>query len=682
MNIISHSPDYRPDIDGLRAIAVIAVMAFHAFPEMFPTGFVGVDIFFVISGYLITQILLRQQATGKIDIAVFYARRIRRILPALILVLCTTLFIGWVSLLAEEFRLLAKHTLAGSLFISNFIFLNEVDYFDTAATTKPLIHLWSLSVEEQFYALWPVALIFLGKKPHRQMVACFLTISLLMGAFIANQAEHAASAFYALRYWELLFGCIIAIAKAAYSGGSASLIEAQLFGGNHKWMRLVAPVITGFSFAVIITMSFGGIWIEPPDQWVSVIVTIATTMLIASAPNTFAGRHIIGSRPLIAIGLISFPLYLWHWMLLTFLNITNAGDVDIFETMGVLAISALLSIMTYKFIETPIRFGRFRDRIVMPLCMGLICVCIAASSILFFDGVRNRSVVEMNYSLESGSDGGALGNARIGCGVTDAEMKEHFPNCRRDVRGPARFAVVGDSKAAAIYAGLMRTSSETGRWVFIGDHVPLIAENPADRRPATEIASRTIAANPDIEVVVIVGAARALWNINDGVRNGDFGFYDYNYLLKLSELTQDQIATVVDELGRYVARMTDAGKKVIILRDNPVLPNPYTCTARVTSLAFLNWFVGQKVNEDCFVPVQRFEDRSTRYLEIIYHLERQNPEAVSVFDPTHHYCDLKSGICGPARDNRMLYSYTDHISDYAAGLVGAEMNQRLLRSSD
>jgi peptidoglycan/LPS O-acetylase OafA/YrhL len=146
---------YRPDIEGLRAVAVLSVVGFHAFPELFPGGFIGVDIFFVISGYLITSILLTESSNQGIQFLAFYARRIVRIFPALILVLAASLFVGWHTLLAVEYKQLGKHIAAGAAFVSNFSLWFEAGYFDRASESKPLLHLWSLAIEEQFYIVWP-----------------------------------------------------------------------------------------------------------------------------------------------------------------------------------------------------------------------------------------------------------------------------------------------------------------------------------------------------------------------------------------------------------------------------------------------------------------------------------------------------------------------------------------------
>jgi len=176
------SLQYRTDIDGLRAIAVLFVIGYHAFPEWIKGGFIGVDVFFVISGYLITGIILSSLENENFSYTWFYTRRIKRIFPALILVLFACLGLGWLVLLPDEFAQLGKHTFAGSTFLANFVFWNESGYFDNAAATKPLLHLWSLGIEEQFYLLWPLAL----KKWQRHKTTILLCV------FMATPVVRAA----------------------------------------------------------------------------------------------------------------------------------------------------------------------------------------------------------------------------------------------------------------------------------------------------------------------------------------------------------------------------------------------------------------------------------------------------------------------------------------------------------
>lgn len=203
---------YRPDIDGLRALAVIAVVCFHAFPNRMPGGFVGVDVFFVISGYLISRIIFENMERSEFSFPEFYIRRINRIFPSLIVVLVSSFAFAWLALLADEFKVLGKHIAAGALFISNFALSGEVGYFDRAAELKPLPHLWSLSIEEQFYIVWPLLLWMAWQ---RRFNILTITVFLLIASLVLNVQNiqiDPVSAYYSpiTRFWELLSGGILA----------------------------------------------------------------------------------------------------------------------------------------------------------------------------------------------------------------------------------------------------------------------------------------------------------------------------------------------------------------------------------------------------------------------------------------------------------------------------------------
>jgi peptidoglycan/LPS O-acetylase OafA/YrhL len=197
------NPRYRPDIDGLRAVAILAVLGFHAFPAWAPGGFIGVDIFFVISGYLISGILLANLRCGQFSLTGFYARRIRRIFPALILVLAAAAAFGFFVLWPGEYRYLGKHIVGGAGFIANFMLARESGYFEGLAATKPLLHLWSLGVEEQFYIFWPLMLWAAWKWKHRAgwMIALVIAASFAADLYLA--AHRPESDFYSplSRFW-------------------------------------------------------------------------------------------------------------------------------------------------------------------------------------------------------------------------------------------------------------------------------------------------------------------------------------------------------------------------------------------------------------------------------------------------------------------------------------------------
>ena len=312
--------DYRPDIDGLRAIAVLAVIGFHAFPAWIRGGFVGVDVFFVISGYLISTILLTGMERGSFRVSQFYIRRIRRIFPALIVVLLACIVAGWLVLFSFEYQALGKHVAGSAAFVSNFVLWNEAGYFDKAAATKPLLHIWSLGIEEQFYIVWPL-LLFLVWKRKAATLALLLLLLTFSFAFNVLSSDPAADFYSPLtRFWELMAGAVLAYLSLHWEDLAGIFRKLprhalQIIGGSaapDSITRNVAAVIgvlliVATVLAVDETKKFPGWW--------ALLPVVGTCLMIASGPHAWINNKLLAARGLVAIGLISYPLYLWHWPL-------------------------------------------------------------------------------------------------------------------------------------------------------------------------------------------------------------------------------------------------------------------------------------------------------------------------------------------------------------------------------
>lgn len=337
-------PAYRPDIDGLRAVAVLSVVVFHAFPSLMPGGFIGVDIFFVISGFLISSILFGSLHRGTFSFLDFYGRRIRRIFPALLVVLLACCVFGWVALLPDEFRQLTKHIAGGAGFASNFVLWTESGYFDNAAATKPLLHLWSLGIEEQFYIVWPL-LLWLAWKLRTGLLA--ITVFLFVVSFACNlfylQID-LTSDFYLpqARFWELLAGALLAhlVLRGRVTSARMSRDGLALAG------------------ALLVT---AGLWLisedDPFPGWWALVPVVGAVLLIAAGPAAWCNRVLLSHPVMVWFGLISFPLYLWHWPLLSFARVIE-GDVPAFPIrIGAVVLAVLLSWLTYRLVEKPLRAG-------------------------------------------------------------------------------------------------------------------------------------------------------------------------------------------------------------------------------------------------------------------------------------------------------------------------------------
>jgi peptidoglycan/LPS O-acetylase OafA/YrhL len=347
---------YRPEIDGLRALAVAAVLGFHAFPNIVPGGYVGVDVFFVISGFLITSIVVDGSARGRLSLADFYIGRVRRLFPALTIVLAACLVAGWLLLLPNEFASLGKHVAAGAAFISSFVDVREAGYFDQRAELKPLLHLWSLGIEEQFYLVWPIVAFLAIRFKTGVFIAALVIVVASWAVNIGLTYSKPADAFYLpwSRAWELLLGGCLATAPAIINRGL-------------RWLRDIAA-LAGTCLIGLAIMVFDQNSAFP--GWRALLPAIGTGLIIWAGKEAWLNRQVLARPPLVGIGLMSYPLYLWHWPLLSFLAISN--DRSVTSRLIAILLAVVLAWATYRLVELPVRRARTVWR---PLVAGLAAAC-------------------------------------------------------------------------------------------------------------------------------------------------------------------------------------------------------------------------------------------------------------------------------------------------------------------
>jgi peptidoglycan/LPS O-acetylase OafA/YrhL len=485
---LSH-PKYRADIDGLRAIAVLSVICFHAFPLSLKGGFIGVDIFFVISGYLISTIIFDNLEHHTFSFIEFYSRRIKRIFPALLLVLIACLIFGWFALLADEYKQLGKHIAGGAGFISNFIFWNESGYFDNTADTKPLLHLWTLGIEEQFYIVWPLLLWAAWKKKFN-----LLTISIVIAIFsfvlnVKGIRADAIATFYSpqTRFWELLIGSILAYVtlykpnllatqKQKLDGWLGALIWTGLSKENLRTLRnaqsLLGAALIGYGLLILNKdRHFPGTW--------ALLPTLGAALIISAGTQAWFNRIVLSNRLLVWVGLISFPLYLWHWPLLSFACILE-GEASLKMRSIALLVSIILAWLTYQLIEKPIRL-KAKSNITVYILITLILLVGSGGYVLYkndglqgygfrseekndFTNYFENSLPKQNYFEETGMSK----KYRADCEFYDFEKHRiskvtRIPKLQIDIScytpntDPKKkniLFVLGDSHAQQLYFGL------------------------------------------------------------------------------------------------------------------------------------------------------------------------------------------------------------------------------------
>ena len=357
---------YRQDIDGLRGICVMAVLVFHIFPEILPAGFLGVDIFFGISGYLICQLILRQIKNQNFSVLGFFGSRIRRIFPALILVLLFCVLVGSYLLPFDEFRQLNLHIATGTVFSSNFLLANEIGYFDTASTRKPLLHLWSLAVEEQFYLIFPFAILLLTRFKLRISYALFFLaiLSYSTGVYIAQNNPDDAYFLSWCRFYEILAGAALAAGVAKQTAVFKTMVAPTVKTGNFQSGRLLLQhenllgkksvwSVIGLALICVSFFVFDRNNVVPGIS--TLLPLLGLLILLSTGSEAWVNQRVLSARWLVAIGKISYPLYLWHWPIWVFIAIKF--QATIWAGLATIASSFLLAIMTYQFVERPIRNG-------------------------------------------------------------------------------------------------------------------------------------------------------------------------------------------------------------------------------------------------------------------------------------------------------------------------------------
>jgi peptidoglycan/LPS O-acetylase OafA/YrhL len=636
------------------------VVIYHAFPKWAHGGFIGVDIFFVISGFLITSIILKGLKENTFSFIWFYCKRIIRIFPALLLILATSIVLGWMLLYTSELQLLGKHLLAAVGFYSNFTYLGEAGYFDHRAVEKPLLHLWSLAIEEQFYVIWPFVLWFAYKCKARLGLVMLVLWILSFAVNIYLIKHNPVWDFYSpqSRFWELLSGALLAnfvLNRDSFPrlGAQSNFILIQVI----SLLGLVALVV-----GVTITYAHSRF-----PGWLALLPVMGAVMLIGAGPQAWINRFFLASRPMVAIGLISYPLYLWHWILLSFAQIW--GPIFTVQRLVLVALSVVLSWLTYLLVEKSLRNNVRVQKKALLLIVGMAAILLVAIT-LNRNGFEQRPINHLSQFELSGLDGGEGGFQEQGCGLSDLSLTNFFASCLQDKREPAKFALIGDSHATSLWPGLIRTSEPQNRWLTING-----PGGPQNMRPYlsntrqnvsakdslyTDKAVEQLIENRNIEVVLLTFSSNSL-------------------LPSMADASENDQVEAYKGLDSIASKLIQNNKKVVILVDNPHITQPQDCFHRKVGLSIMDNF--NEIEPACEMPIAQYLSFTAKYRAVLNKLALAHPNAVYVFDATSYLCSADQGVCSYQKNGRRMYSYGAHVSDYAAGRVGEPLNQYLIKIS-
>lgn len=513
---------YRPDIDGLRAIAVISVVLYHAFPGLLPGGFAGVDVFFVISGFLIGGILIDAHANGTFTYRDFYTRRVRRLFPALVVVLAVVLLVGFFLLMPSAYRTLGKHVLAGAGFASNLVLLKESGYFDTASALKPLLHLWSLGVEEQFYILCPLVLAAFWRSRLSLPVAIllFALASFAVGLYWLDQAPKKAFFHPAARFWELFAGVWLAAwQRQSAAAGIAPMARAAR----------VPPELAAAAGLLFLSAAF--VWLREGDGFPgmqALLPVFGAMLLVGPAAGSALSRHLLASRPMVFVGVISYPLYLWHWPLLSLARIERGGEPSTAVRAGLVLLAVALAWATWRWVETPLRHARAGSSATRILVVAMVIVALAGAFVFHTDGISARYPAPVR--AVAGFEYDSKADARAGsCFLkTEQPAADFAPECLAPADSALRPRVVlwGDSHAGHLYPGLRDLAAGAPGFALVqltASGCPPVVGMSVDARPACRktndyVMGEIVRRRP--EVVVLAGfwyqyRGRDGWNTLD-----------------------------------------------------------------------------------------------------------------------------------------------------------------------
>ena len=636
----AHAVRYRPEIDGLRALAILPVVLFHYGLGPSRGGFVGVDVFFVISGYLIAALIHGEMQDGRFSIAKFYERRIRRIFPALFAMLAVVSFAAVLILFPYDLVRYAKSLLATAGFASNFEFWSEAGYFDVAGAEKPLLHLWSIAVEEQFYLLFPLVLLAFRRSAWLlAAVGAIFAASFVLGIWGVAHAPSATFYLLPARAWELMLGALLALGAIPPLANRA-ISEALAAIG----LLLIGYAVVAFTA-------------EMPFPGPAALIPCAGATLVIYATQgseTWTGKA-LSWRPVVFVGLISYSLYLWHWPIFVLARYYAFRNLTIIESVGLIALSFALAVLSWRFVEKP-----FRARAVR------------VSRRHLFAGAATAMAATAACAMFAVSDGGFPERLRPDVRAILAEENDHEPRIDRcfglsaqDLRenrlcrvggGAASpsYLLWGDSHADAIMPAVEDVASRSGRvGLFAGaaSCPPLLGVDRLDVpgcRAFNDEALK-IALRRNISEVIL----EARWGKD--AEGSTYGSEPHGRIVFVDDFSTgapeaDNRAVFARGLERTVHALVSAGKKVVVVASVPEIG--WAVPPVLARLRFADNYGTPSLAKSLYLQRQNFVLGELAHLKATYH--------VTVVYPDRILCPAAS--CEVALNGLPIYRDEHHLT--------------------
>lgn len=629
---------YRRDIDGLRAVAVLAVVLYHFGVPGVTGGFVGVDVFFVISGFLITSIIWRERETGRFSFQDFWARRARRILPALIVMMFSSLVIGWFLLAPKDYAELGRSISNQAIFISNLYFMRQDGYFESASDMKPMLHTWSLSVEEQFYILFPLLLGVLSSrlKQWRSALFVLLLVSFVASVWAVSREPEKAFFLLPMRAWELLAGSMLAVMPAR----------------NTRISPLMAQLVSllGLGLILMAIVSYDDSTAFPGAAALLPVLGVVGLIWANGQHPTLAGR-LLGSRVMVGIGLISYSWYLWHWPVLVFGKYASVFGLApwMLAVLGVL--SLVLGYGSWRFVEGP-----FRERRLLPgnrsmLATGLLVLIglgLLGKSLVWTDGIARRLSPQALQFAQARTWSPTL----MKC-LADDKKNMHPEFCHYGAPASlARALVWGDSHATALTPVLDDIARRENFSITQAGYAGCLPFYRKENTPGCAAFNQRVTQWLKREHVSdVVLAAR--WSLYVyGQRSGDTGASIHDPVTgKYDRAVAEKLFT--EGLSTLVRQLRSSGHRVWLVKEVPL--QDFNVPYRLSRLAML----GRRTDREG-LPLAEHLNRQA-YIDTVFANIAAVDPGVQVLDPAPKLCDA-NGWCRVEFEGQALYTDDNHLS--------------------
>lgn len=646
---------------------MLSVVAFHAFPALMKGGFIGVDVFFVISGFLISTIIFDSLEKGTFSFSEFYTRRVKRIFPALLVVLIASYVFGWFALLSDEYKQLGKHITAGAGFVSNFVLWSESGYFDNSAETKPLLHLWSLGIEEQFYIIWPLVL-WLAWKIRINLFA--LTLGVAIVSFVLNVKgveQDSVATFYSpqTRFWELLSGSILAWVMLQKKDACQNAILG-IDGGLVKAFYLKIVEIEGrtlsnvFSFFGILLLAYGFFSINERSSFpggLALVPVLGAVLVISAGPKAWLNRTILSNKIIVWFGLISFPLYLWHWPLLSFSRIVEGEMPTSNIRVAAVALSIVLAWLTYRFAEHPIRLGEKSKTKVATLISLMIAIGYIGYNAYSREGLGFRKTLLKASIIQELTSYPHYPLHTINCDNSYPEFKS-FNACLLSKDAPPQILILGDSHSNHYYKSFAsklpnKTVMNLGQWSCLpfssSSH---LKRNDCEAKFLTVL--KFISKTPSITTVYLAG----YWNY---LTSGGFVVDNENYRLP-RPLSEGEAASFISSGNTLITAIIKSGKEIVLIKDIPDLDFNIKSCYELRPLVF----TPKKTRATCTISRSEYEIRSKTYSDTLAKIIANHP-ALKVYNPLDILCN--SNQCQTSIEGFPIYYNSDHLTLRGADFI-------------